>query len=541
MTIHKYNPSVVARVGESDVGGEKGDDVFPIASMSKSFCGTVCALMAADGKFGKNGIDATLKEILQQAKIQHGNRGEQIDEYLQILEDKGLSDTTISQLLTHSSGLKDDHEMKDGEYADKPISKYLSDKLNKWFAVGETRYSNDGFILLEEIVNLASDHETTLENSGYKQELQNRVFGKIGTTNTKSIYESAEAVARTGSYHQIQGTLFKGKKVAVSTDSIPATRSPTGRISLAAGGLCSTVNDLSRYGLELVKMVAGQASAFESDPAKCAAIKQMYHAPVEKEHAKKLASGEELPKFVRVDSLGLAILESEGRVALAKDGALQTNQSMMSFEIARSYEDFISETKPIKPEEISNGTLFMQQTDFVANHYLCSEFEQKKYQILNNFFDARLDASDKEKIDRNSFGFERDKRLQQKQDLLIAQEKLPKNFADIRAQIEENFVPQFLNEYLNKAGVIDSAKVAKDFHNAEIIAAKIGPELARAVAESDALLEKLNSQDKQGVTQSFVEKLGLKSRDEGKSFVERTGGSKDERTGRSKDERTNRR
>ncbi len=58
--------SVLERVTSSDLADH--NIPFPIASISKSFCGALCALMATDNKFGDKGIDSTLQEVLEAAK-----------------------------------------------------------------------------------------------------------------------------------------------------------------------------------------------------------------------------------------------------------------------------------------------------------------------------------------------------------------------------------------------------------------------------------------------------------------------------------------
>jgi len=85
---------------------EERETPFPIASVSKSFCGAVCALMAVDRKFGDSGIDATLEEVLQSSKTKYPDRAENIDQYLKMLENRGFLDVKISELLNHRSGCK---------------------------------------------------------------------------------------------------------------------------------------------------------------------------------------------------------------------------------------------------------------------------------------------------------------------------------------------------------------------------------------------------------------------------------------------------
>ena len=49
-------------------------------SVSKSFCGATAALMAADGNFGPKKMQASLMEVLDEAKKSAANRYHEIEE-----------------------------------------------------------------------------------------------------------------------------------------------------------------------------------------------------------------------------------------------------------------------------------------------------------------------------------------------------------------------------------------------------------------------------------------------------------------------------
>jgi len=469
------NPAIIDRASKADIGQPKGDAVFPIGSVSKTFCGALCALMAADGKFGGNGLNASLKSVLEYAKTQ--NPKPEIDDYLQMLERKDLGDVTISQLLTHTSRLKDNYDVPNGSYLNRQFE-FFSDKLTKEeFEPGQKdRYSNEGFDLIEAIVNLVSTRE-----NGYRQELQERVLNKAAMRNTLPISESAEGKAHVGSFQKIEGITFQRKVVEKTSEVISAADTATGIISLAAGGLCSSANDLNIYGKELMKLIAGQPNAFEADPEKCEAIKQMYHQSIAKNQ-------DGLARFV---SLGLDILETKDGVMIAKDGVLQTNSSMMAFEVAGSYDNFISGKVEFKDSEIKPTTLFMQQTDFLANYYLYGGLLGKKDEYLGKLFDRKLNEEEKAQFaDKHPFPFQAAELLQKKEDYLISQKRLPENFPEIKKQIEANFQPELsLPNYLNENGVIDSAKISQDFPNGEAIDRVVNNSLKTAVEKSDHVLK----------------------------------------------------
>lgn len=147
---------------------------FPIASVSKAFCGMVCTLMAVDGKFGENGINTTLKKVLEDAKSNNPDRAENINKYLKMLEDRGFSDVKISELLTHRSGCKDNDELAPSSCKHQTPLEFFSDNLGRGKNQrGQDNYSNNGYTLLEEIINLVS------EKGSYKEELKERIISKL--------------------------------------------------------------------------------------------------------------------------------------------------------------------------------------------------------------------------------------------------------------------------------------------------------------------------------------------------------------------------
>jgi len=495
--------SIVNRVDQSHLGTPKGDEIFPICSMSKSFCGVVSALMAADGEFGEKGLNSTVKEALEHAREANPKRWEEINKFLQMLDARKLSNITLSQLLTHSSGLKDDYDIEVGKFAGQPIINFLN-TFERGFPTGETHYSNNGFILMEEIINLASAHQS------YRQELQNRVFDKANLQHTHPIEETQEGRNKVGNWRKIKGTTFQGKIVDIPTEPARSDQaSPTGKVPLSAGGICSSINDLDKYGKELMKFIAGKPSAFEDDTRKCAAIKQIYQVP--------------MPLNERGFRAGAApgldiVLRGENEVVIGHGGAFQTNRTMMAFNVSRSYEDLTDDTKPLRDDEIRTGTIFLQQVEFTTANYICWKFSEKKDEMLTNLFDSHLTEEEKREISENYSYEKREQCLQAKQDLLVANGRLPQNFSEIRAQIEEIFYPKFLEAYLNEDGVIDEKKVIAAFpSNAEIDSA-VKPALATAIEKSKALLKPLEKiSDK--TEETWAERVGGSKADKGLGLV----------------------
>ena len=127
------------------------DTPFPIASISKSFCGAVCALMSVDDDFGAKGIDATLGEVLESAKSKYPDRTADIEAYSKMLEERGFLDIKISELLTHRSGIEDNDELAPSSCIGQTPLDFFSSYLRS-SSRGEYKYSNNGYVLLEEII-----------------------------------------------------------------------------------------------------------------------------------------------------------------------------------------------------------------------------------------------------------------------------------------------------------------------------------------------------------------------------------------------------
>jgi CubicO group peptidase (beta-lactamase class C family) len=203
-------PDNLAILERADLQSSPADrqKVFPIMSISKSFFGATCALMAVDGEFGEKGIDATLSEVLERAKSQHPNRREQIEAYQQLLRDKDFADVTVAEMLSHRSGFCDASEVKFGDYKGRSRLEFFREQMDRReFRRGEFHYSNEGFTLMEEILNLSS------KTGSYEQELQNRILKPLGLVNTGSLYLSPEAMARVGEAVYLQGSEHPIRKV----------------------------------------------------------------------------------------------------------------------------------------------------------------------------------------------------------------------------------------------------------------------------------------------------------------------------------------
>ena len=70
---YPHSLSTISAIDSTSLQEEK-DHERPIMSVSKSFCGATAALMAADGNFGPKKMQASLVEVLDEAKKSAANR-----------------------------------------------------------------------------------------------------------------------------------------------------------------------------------------------------------------------------------------------------------------------------------------------------------------------------------------------------------------------------------------------------------------------------------------------------------------------------------
>lgn len=188
--------------------------VFPIASNSKQFAGVL---------------------ILQLQEQQKINIEDKVSKYLQDYKTKSYQDITISQLLHHTSGIN-----------------FIGERL--LFKPGRAmHYSNDGYKSLGDIV----------EN----------LTGKSYDDNVVALYQ------KLGMKHSSTGNLFNGNNFASAhlgslkqNEEVPnmPKRLDKNSISIAAGGILSTVDDLHLWNRSLYNGKVLSDSAFQTfvKPAK---------------------------------------------------------------------------------------------------------------------------------------------------------------------------------------------------------------------------------------------------------------------------------
>lgn len=390
------NIAIVDRVDSNSIGEDR-ERQFPIMSVSKSFCGAVSVLMALDGKFGDKGVDATLIEVLDIAKNSHPERTTEIEKYQKVFLKQNIGDIRISELLTHRSGI-----MMSPNPAEFYQTKSFLEIASENFRAGEHRgnfaYSNTGYELLQEIINLSSD------SGNYQQELQARIFDKCQMTNSGNIYES-EALTKITPRIDLDpsGDLHEFDETTKASHAF-------GRIPLAAGGVSSTINDLEKFGHELVLLIDGKPNLLTDNSAeKAAQAAEIYTRHTTQNHY----------------SLGIEINRNEN-LTISHGGNLPTNRSQLKVTLKKSSE--------IKSEN------FCEQLDC-----LTIIVQNEPLQMLDKTLRQQLD---KKLNEEERIRFEHTPN-QQIENYLIEQERLPAYFTKDRTQIFSNFKSE-LDNFLKK-------------------------------------------------------------------------------------------
>ncbi len=472
--------SVLERV-DPDSSNEARNTPFPIASISKSFCGAVCALMSAGGEFGDNGIDTTLQEVLESAKTQHPARAEKIDEYQQMLQDRGFGDVTISELLTHRSGCKDADELAPSACKGQSPLEFFSDHLGRGGNLGreeckrgEHRYSNVGYTLLEEVINL-----TSVRAGGYKQELQDRIVKPLGLQNTGLLEDKSDAKSQEADLHLGRAVFIPGSKENPHSDKIvqvltefPANHTaPLGAVHASCGGLYSSVDDLQKFSQELGKMVTGQANSLTNKPEIVSGL-----------YRRQLGDSNHY-------SLGVEVEFANAQECVMKHtGLFPGNFASMAVLMPCSFDQLRSDIK-IDGEPKTN--VFMQKNDYLVSSLFTEKAETVPAEILKEFVNSKLTEEEKTRFAGAKSG--------EAEKFLIENERLPENFAETRKVIFDSFKPasarvkEFLKDnYLKEDGVIDSAKIAEEFQTVAAVDKAIGPMFEEERAAAANILSELS-------------------------------------------------
>jgi hypothetical protein len=387
--------------------------------------------MAVDGDFGENGINATLAEVLQQARGQYPQRLGEIELYEKMLQEKGISDIKIYELLNHASGIKEG-EAAASAYKDKTSLQFFVDKLEQAADRGAWRYNNAAYMLLGEIIGLSS------KSGSYKSELQARVLEPLQLTQTTEIYDSPEALLRVSRVDSIAGTFgHNGLLVKEAQSYSPLDADAFGRVPLAAGGLCSNIDDMEKYATALGLVVVGR------DNPLTAAMS-----------VKKKQKVAEIYQQVRAQngySLGIFIETHPDKTVIHHGGGFPANSSNMAVEV------FVDlEAQP-------QVDIFMRQENYIAALLLNPNMIPTL--LMKEYLDKHTNPDERDQL---SAVFHRAHAAH-----LIEQGNLPQDFLsddynkffDAFAKVAPDVERHLRENYTQENGAIDNEKLKQDFRN----------------------------------------------------------------------------
>ncbi|MBU6339748.1 MAG: serine hydrolase [Rickettsiales bacterium] len=419
------NPLILDELSNSNLEG-RSEEIWPIMSSSKAFCGALITSSAHEF-FGEKGVEATVKEALEQAKIKHHERTEKIDDLISALEKSQTADLKIATLLNHSTGLNNNNDVyfeqpqyeaksKDDYFSEMRIDSDLRDKFS---------YSNNGYYLLEELVNLTSEY-------GYHQEMQNRIISKLGLNKTKFISDTPESEK-----DKIGNSAFvtkdKENPFIISPDY--TSTYPIRELSAAAGVLTSSANDLKTFFTEYNKMILGLENRIADFPNH--EIADLYR------------------KYLVFDggmhhSLGMMLRESENGILIGHPGGHAGNSCESWVKTNTSLEDF-KEGK-ISEEKISDFEFELKKKSALGGQIKNALLAH----VLEGYFAGKIAAlNEAEQEEINS------KITHDKTKKLKALSLLPENYYYFERQVAAVTENRFF-EYLKENNLLDEHRIVDE-------------------------------------------------------------------------------
>jgi hypothetical protein len=127
------NPLILDEISNLS-SNERREEIWPIMSTSKAFCGSLIN-SGANEFFGEKGVESTIKESLIFAKEKYPKRAEKIDELVLALEKSKTADLKIFALLNHTTSLNKNNDA----YLENP--RYKASNQNTYFS--EMKIDND--------------------------------------------------------------------------------------------------------------------------------------------------------------------------------------------------------------------------------------------------------------------------------------------------------------------------------------------------------------------------------------------------------------
>lgn len=504
-----------------------------IMSISKSICGMTTALMAADGDFGEKEIDATLSEILQHSYDKYPDRRDKISQYLLMLQKKGYENIKISQLASHRAGLvaKSDYFTTNPRYNLDVLGFFNGDEIDfNAENVGTTwYYSNPGFMLLEEILNIAS------QTGSYYLELQERVLRPLGLQNTKSIYDSTEAMKCASNIVRIKDVQYFGFMTKQDLIYSPLHFKQTGTVSLTEGGLSSTINDLEIISEQLTNLILGLPNRLVGDLEKLKKINGYYTGIYEKSENCIILKPSHPDKTYAANHYSLGVyLEAidengervqsrqkpQAKLRIRHGGEFTGNKANMKIDTNVSIEDF--RLHQCSQELRVDTDLFIRQQDILVKHSLLPYVGHKMLDQLVEYLTSKSEEGNKfttkDQIEWRHIAIV-DGLLpctEWIQDL-IKKDKLPDNFLEIYKQINEFYMPaqemlrnNLIRDFFDlETGVIDSDKLMNNVKSARefnYFVSSLQETLDQAASQTSEILRQvdLNLESKRDNPQSRI-------------------------------------
>ncbi|MBU6338960.1 MAG: serine hydrolase [Rickettsiales bacterium] len=493
-----------------------------IMSTSKSFCGLNAALMAVDGKFGEKKMNASLMEVLNEARKSAANKYHEIEEdpnetienlakakkeyaqridkitkYEEMIAAKGYGDVTMSELLSHRSGLEQKALFTPNpEFENDNFGFLKSDKVpyNPYNRGKVFSYNNPAFLLATELMGLASD------SGDYYQELKTRVTDPLGMIHTKLVHESFEATkepVETIYITDVAAEDWKNKTEAKDSsrkESLYLTQ--LGRATAGAGDLCSSISDLEIYSKALAETVCGIPNALTgSNPQKAREVHQSY---LEAYHLGDNCTGKaaspdvayainhySLGVFIgAVDDKGDQIPSRENkdkRLFIKHDGNMPGYDSKMKIIMHDvTFDDFENS----RAAELSSFTpevdLAIKKWDMLTRDSILTLVSHDYAKEMDEYFVSKS-AKDSKYLNDNGrhywqhIAVVRNEQISPKwQEDLITKGNLPSNFSEFHDEVRAAYetTKQILNDYLIKNylrddGIINSEAIKENFKDAE--------------------------------------------------------------------------
>lgn len=193
------------------------DTLFDIGSVSKQFTATGILRLEMDGKLGLDDPVAKFFPVL----------GEKAD--------ARAKDTTIKHLLTHTSGMNDQHAIQRLDFTDRDAAVRKAFEAPPLGKIGEKfAYSNAGYVVLAAVIEKAS-------GQGFEEFMRKEVFKPADLTNTGfldgiGLNPAKQTLRVIGRGGQRRASLFAS-----------ATGEPWAWGLKGAGGVLTTMEDLVKW------------------------------------------------------------------------------------------------------------------------------------------------------------------------------------------------------------------------------------------------------------------------------------------------------